>query len=174
MRFESEKNERQHVKAVTFKLDGAKCGVSCAQPEQLLRSFSDRIYRMSKVFCANSFRVMFGFSRRISMILSLVDFFWAVFWVVLKNVESVLSSNIVKPQSIYLIEMWINGENLMISRKSYGRYYQIGKWYCDPCAPERCRYFAGSYPNIPCYFQISQLCQALFNKIRFFWNFHAL
>jgi hypothetical protein len=86
MRVASEKNKGQHVKAVTFKLDGAKCGVPCAQPEQLLRSFSDRIYRMSRIFCAISFRVMFGFSWRISMILSLVDFFWAVFWVVLKKV----------------------------------------------------------------------------------------
>jgi hypothetical protein len=46
----NEKNEGQHVKAVTFKLDGAKCGVPCAQPEQLPKSFSDRICRMSRIW----------------------------------------------------------------------------------------------------------------------------
>jgi hypothetical protein len=71
MRISNEKNEGQHVKAVTFKLDGAKCGELCTQPEQLLRSFSDRIYRMSRMWqTGNGTELLMG---RLSVSTTLMD-----------------------------------------------------------------------------------------------------
>ena len=83
-------------------------------------------------------------------------------------------SGLVKPQSIYLLEMWIDGEYLMVSGKRYTRDYKIGERYCDPSAPERCRHFTGCFPYIPCNFQVWQFFQALFYEVRFSGRFHAL
>jgi len=47
-----------------------------------------------------------------------------------------LLSNVVQIQPIYLIEVLINGENLVIPGKSYGRDDQIGKGYDAFRSPE--------------------------------------